>query len=195
MCKTPQLFHCCFHKYDLLSQNSLLDYLQDVELVGGDVVAIATHCHFDHSGGLHNFSEVIYRDLSYMFIGYIVSPSSISVVQVWVHKKESKSVREGRSKKKTKLSLNFSVFGTISFFKRFLMKSNVLFQFLHLFRQPASLSFLALRRGGDIFSSFIFIFLFISFLGGRPIFASIHFHIHYILGGAETKTRLECLRV
>merc|ERR1712156_280019 len=31
----------------------------------------ATHCHFDHSGGLHNFSEV------------------------WVHKKESKSVREG----------------------------------------------------------------------------------------------------
>ena len=65
------LFHCCFHKYDLLSQNSLLDYLQDVELVGGDVVAIATHCHFDHSGGLHNFSEVFYRDLSYMFFLYV----------------------------------------------------------------------------------------------------------------------------
>jgi len=54
-----------------LGVHNLLDYLQDVELVGGDVVAIATHCHFDHSGGLHNFSEV------------------------WVHKKESKSVREG----------------------------------------------------------------------------------------------------
>ena len=68
MCETLQLFHCCFHKYDLLPQNSLLDYLQELELVGDDVVAIATHCHFDHSGGLHNFSEVIYRDLSYMFI-------------------------------------------------------------------------------------------------------------------------------
>ena len=103
----------------LLSQNSLLDYLQDVELVGGDVVAIATHCHFDHSGGLHNFSEVIYRDLSCIFIGYLVRPSSTSVAQMWVHKKESKSVREGKSKK-TKLSLNFPVFGTIYFFKRLL---------------------------------------------------------------------------
>ena len=119
MRETPQLFHCCFHKYDLLSQNSLLDYLQDVELVGDDVVAIATHCHFDHSGGLHNFPEVIYRDLSYMFNGYLVRPSSTSVVQVWVHKKESKSVREGKSKK-NKLSLNFPVFGTIYFFKRLL---------------------------------------------------------------------------
>ena len=56
------------HLHSFLSQNSLLDYLQELELVGDDVVAIATHCHFDHSGGLHNFSEVIYRDLSCMFL-------------------------------------------------------------------------------------------------------------------------------
>ena len=96
MCETPQLFHCCFHKYDLLSQNSLLDYLQELELVGDDVVAIATHCHFDHSGGLHNFPEVIYQELRCIFTEYIVHPCPSEVVQVWVHKKESKNVKEGK---------------------------------------------------------------------------------------------------
>ena len=141
MCETLQLFHCCFHKYDLLSQNSLLDYLQDVELVGDDVVAIATHCHFDHSGGLHNFSEVIYRDLSCIFIGYLVRPSSTSVVQVWVHKKESKSVREGKSKK-TKLSLNFPVFGTIYFSNACYEDKRFFSQLLHVFQATSKPQFL-----------------------------------------------------
>jgi len=54
-----------------LGIHNLLGYLRDAELVGEDVVVIATHCHFDHSGGLHHFP------------------------QVWVHRNESKSVREG----------------------------------------------------------------------------------------------------
>jgi len=54
-----------------LGIHNLLGYLRDAELVGEDVVVIATHCHFDHSGGLHHFP------------------------QVWVHGNESKSVREG----------------------------------------------------------------------------------------------------
>jgi len=54
-----------------LGIHNLLGYLRDAELVGEDVVVIATHCHFDHSGGLHHFP------------------------QVWVHGNESKSVTEG----------------------------------------------------------------------------------------------------
>jgi len=54
-----------------LGIHNLLAYLRDAKLVGEIVVVIATHCHFDHSGGLHHFP------------------------QVWVHGNESKSVTEG----------------------------------------------------------------------------------------------------
>ena len=84
------------HLHSFLSKNSLLDYLQELQLVGDDVVAIATHCHFDHSGGLHNFPEVIYQELSCISTEHIVHPCPSKVVQVWVHKKESKNVKEGK---------------------------------------------------------------------------------------------------
>ena len=41
--------------------HSLLGYLRDAELVEEDVVVIATHCHFDHSGGLHHFPQVVHH--------------------------------------------------------------------------------------------------------------------------------------
>ena len=63
------------HLHSFLSQNSLLDYLQELELVGDDV---------------------IYQELRCIFTEYIVHPCPSEVVQVWVHKKESKNVKEGK---------------------------------------------------------------------------------------------------